>query len=50
MGLSCSLQVSYAVEALIFLALERFCFRPLLLRFFREFDFVDFTIWVTSCY
>ncbi len=45
--LNCSLQVSYGVEALIFLALELSCLIPLFLRFLRFFDLLDFTIWVS---
>jgi hypothetical protein len=49
-GLNCSLQVSKAVEALIFLALAAFGLNPLGLRFFRKFDFLDFTIWVPPAF
>jgi hypothetical protein len=45
-GLNCSLQVSYGVEELIFLALAVFLLNPLPLRFLRFFDLLEFTIWV----
>jgi hypothetical protein len=49
-GLNCSLHVSYRVDALILLALARFPIDPLVLRFFRKFDFMDFTIWVPPAF
>ena len=45
-GLSCSVQVSNTVEALIFLASAPFLLNPLPLAFFLVFFFRCFTIWV----
>jgi len=45
-GLSCSVHVSYTVEALIFLACVPLALDPLPLRFFLVVFFRRFTIWV----
>jgi hypothetical protein len=45
-GVNCSLQVSYGIEALIFLALVAPSRIPLFLRSLLFFDLLDFTIWV----
>jgi hypothetical protein len=45
-GLSCSVQVSYTVETLIFLASVPLSLDPLPLRFFLLLFFHRFTIWV----
>jgi hypothetical protein len=43
-------QVSYLVEALIFVAFARFFLNPLIFHFFVLFCLRFLTIWVTSCF